>query len=258
MKERSGMPYDVVAFEGDENARRLSLAEEGMFHRMLRLAWMNGSIPADLTQLSQLIRCRPTTLQKAWPNLSKLWVNDEADPSRLRNKKQEKERIFLELKRDVNREAAKLRWNKQKTKGKRNASEVQTVCLPSQPIPSLPLLTINTSLPVDTDVLAFGEHKHALMTSSEYQRLKQKLNGHSDDFIARFDSWVHEAPHAKHQGVRRQDRNAYASICQWFAREVKEGKLKVAGRMDNGKPSNEEMDRIAKEMFPHKYRKESR
>src|SRR5688572_5272171 len=113
------MPYDVVAFEGDENARRLSPAEEGIFHRMLRLAWMNGSIPSDLSALAELVRVRPSTLQKAWPNLSKLWVNDVADPSRLRNKKQESERIFLESKREKNRENAKLSWESKKRKGKR-------------------------------------------------------------------------------------------------------------------------------------------
>lgn len=260
MKERSGMPYDVVAYEADENARHLSLAEEGAFHRMLRLAWMNGSVPADLKALAELIHCRPSSLRKMWPNLSKLWANDDADPSRLRNKKQEKERIFLESKRDVARDNANLRWNKKKTKENRNAKAMQLQCkgIASHPIPSLPITnTISISSTVDTDVLALGEHKNAHMTPSEYQRLKDKLNGHSEEFIARFDSWVQEAPEAKHQGVRRKDRNAYASICQWFAREVKEGKLKPTGRPDNGKPSNEEMDRLSREMFPHKYRKES-
>ena len=48
MKERSGMPYDVVAYEADDLAMQLSESEEGLFHRMLRRAWMNGSIPSDL------------------------------------------------------------------------------------------------------------------------------------------------------------------------------------------------------------------
>jgi len=83
MKERSGMPYDVVAFETDENALALTSQEEGIFHRMMRKAWINGSVPADLTELAQLCRERPSTIRKAWPQLSKMWVPMSGNPSRL-------------------------------------------------------------------------------------------------------------------------------------------------------------------------------
>jgi hypothetical protein len=105
---------------------------------MLRLAWMNGSIPADLHQLAALVRVRPTTLQKMWGNLSKLWIaNDPADPSRLRNKKQESERFFLESKRKSASESSKLRWNKQKQKENADANVLPRQSF-SQPNPTQP------------------------------------------------------------------------------------------------------------------------
>jgi hypothetical protein len=88
--------------------------------------------------------------------------------------------------------------------------------------------------------VAFGEHAHAVMTRGEHRKLREKLNSHLDDFISQFDNWVHEAPDAKHQGVKRRDRDPYASICQWYARAVKEGKVKPS---KNSVPSEEELER---------------
>lgn len=124
MKERSGMPYDVVAYEADENARRLTPNEEGIFHRMLRLAWMNGSVPADLDALADLCRVRPSTMQKAWPRLTKLWDSHPANPDRLVNNKQEKERIFVELKRDMARDAGKRSAELRAEKNMKDFSEL--------------------------------------------------------------------------------------------------------------------------------------
>src|SRR3990167_8054307 len=139
MKERSGMPYDVVAYEADEHARLLDPWEEGVFHRMLRLAWMNGSVPADLNQLADLCRVRPSSLRKFWSKLSPLWYEDAA---RLRNKKQESERIFLESKREAARESAKLSWKSKKRKRKSSAnampSHSERIASPPLPNPTQP------------------------------------------------------------------------------------------------------------------------
>jgi uncharacterized protein YdaU (DUF1376 family) len=107
MKERSGMPYDVVAYETDELAMSLNEAAEGLFHRMLRRAWTNGSVPADMKALAETLRTRPATLRKAWPKLSKLWVPMEGRPDRLQNKKQESERAFKVELREKNSAAGK-------------------------------------------------------------------------------------------------------------------------------------------------------
>jgi uncharacterized protein YdaU (DUF1376 family) len=139
MKERSGMPYDVVAYEADEAARLLDPWEEGVFHRMLRLAWMNGSIPADIRELAELCRVRPSSLRKAWIKLSHFWQADPSNPSRLRNKKQESERVFLELKRDAARRAGKLSAKARTTKKNQSTTVQRPFNDRSTPLPSPPL-----------------------------------------------------------------------------------------------------------------------
>lgn len=75
-------------------------------------------------------------------------------------------------------------------------------------------------------VLSLGQFGHAVMTPAERASLTEKLNGSAEDFIEQFDCWVHEAPDAKKDGIRRRDRRAYPSILSWFNRAVKEGKIK--------------------------------
>jgi uncharacterized protein YdaU (DUF1376 family) len=116
MKERSGMPYDVVAYETDDLAMLLNETEEGIFHRMLRRAWMNGSVPADLTALAQICRTHPARLKKAWRQLQALWVPHPSLEGRLINLKQERERTYLLEKRDVNRKAAIEGWSQRKSR----------------------------------------------------------------------------------------------------------------------------------------------
>lgn len=72
----------------------------------------------------------------------------------------------------------------------------------------------------------YGEFGHVILTDAEYSKLKTELNGHTQTYIEDFDRWVHEAPDAKANGVRRRDRNPYASIRQWYSRNVREGKVK--------------------------------
>lgn len=99
----------------------------------------------------------------------------------------------------------------------------------------------------ETENLAYGEHGHALLSAIEFERLGEKLNSHREDFIRQFDRWVHEAPNAKHNGVRRKDRDPYASICSWFDRAVKEGKVKTSAMPS--RPSEEEIQRAMELQF---------
>ena len=153
MKERSGMPYDVVAYESDELARALSETEEGLFHRMLRMAWMNGSIPADLDALASLCRSRPSTVRKAWPKLSQLWYPVTSDPSRLRNKKQESERIFQEKIRAANSRGGKLSAKRRKLKEKTSSILTSDMALTSTPLPLSSSLLIDSSIPINSSSL---------------------------------------------------------------------------------------------------------
>lgn len=232
MKERSGMPYDVVAFETDEYALALTSQEEGIFHRMMRKAWINGSVPADLAQLAHLCRERPSTIKKAWPHLSKMWVPADDNPSRLVNKKQESERAFKEKIRVQNVVAGKLSAKSRINKDSASADVEQSLSerSTSLPFPSPSLLKKNTgehgaSAPL-SGLLKFGEFGRAQMTSEQHAKLLAEMDGSLDSYIYDFDHWVNEAPDAKHNGVRRRDRHAYESISAWYRRDLKEGKVK--------------------------------
>jgi DNA-binding MarR family transcriptional regulator len=88
------------------------------------------------------------------------------------------------------------------------------------PEPKVPIQEIGT--------LKLGEHGWTRLTSEEHTKLTAKLNGRLGDYIQDFDTWVQTAPDAKHDGVRRRDRNAYASICSWYSRDVKTGKVRAS------------------------------
>jgi hypothetical protein len=82
------------------------------------------------------------------------------------------------------------------------------------------------STPVERETLVLGEHGRVRITPEENKKLLKKLNGSFDAYVADFDNWVAQAPDAKKDGVRRRDRDAYASICAWYSRDVKEGKTR--------------------------------
>src|SRR5687767_12774446 len=132
------MPYDVVAFSTDEDAFLWTLEEEGAFHRLMRHAWINGSIPDDMTQLANICRCSGDTMERMWVRLQKAWPKRGKTGRRI-NPKQEQERKFLEYKRDVNKENAEKRWSERnavalpadiRPQSKRNAPR------PNPPLPS--------------------------------------------------------------------------------------------------------------------------
>lgn len=77
-----------------------------------------------------------------------------------------------------------------------------------------------------------GEFGHVKLTESQHDKLKAKLNGKTDDYIARFDNWVQQAPDAKANGVKRRDRDAYSSILAWHAKDVAEGRVEARASPD--------------------------
>jgi hypothetical protein len=54
-------PYYFERFEGSDRVAVMSLAEEGAYHRAIRIAWKYGSVPADSALLAAKIgkRCTP-------------------------------------------------------------------------------------------------------------------------------------------------------------------------------------------------------
>lgn len=142
------MPYDVVAFSTDERAMMLTLEEEGAFHRLLRHAWINGSVPDDIAALARICRCKSVAhMQKLWPALDPFWPNDPLDATRRLNPKQESEREFKLEKSGKAKESAVKRWEaarRAKAVSNGNANGMRTH-MPTQsegnaPLPSPSLL----------------------------------------------------------------------------------------------------------------------
>ncbi len=134
------MPYDVVAYEADDLAMQLSEAEEGLFHRMLRRAWMNGSIPSDLTELKHICRTNFNRLKKAWIKIEPLWQPHPSLSGRLINLKQESERDYREKIREQNRLAGVESAKAKKAKETESTHVEQplndrSTSLPSPPLP---------------------------------------------------------------------------------------------------------------------------
>lgn len=142
MKQRSGMPYDVVAFSTDERATLWTLEEEGAFHRLLRHAWINGGIPGDsLTSLAQICRCDVPAFTKLWAALEPSWPLD-GRTGRRTNRKQEAERKYLKAKSDAGSKGGSTSQAKRKqtpTPCLNDAAKQNASPLPS---PSLPNPTI--------------------------------------------------------------------------------------------------------------------
>ena len=109
---------------------------------MLRKAWLNGSVPADLNELAYLCRVNPRTMRKVWPQLAPMWIGMDGNSSRIISKKLESERKFLEDKRKFAQDSANARWKHKKI----NESDDATALLysnasPPHPIPSHPVST---------------------------------------------------------------------------------------------------------------------
>ncbi len=148
------MPYDVVAYEADDLAMALSESEEGLFHRMMRRSWMNGSIPADLTLLASVCRTHPSRLKKAWIKIAPLWQAHPTLPGRLINSKQERERAWVEQKTNSAKHSAEERWKQQKEKEIADANALRTQSernaspSPPRPLPVPESNTENNSSPI--------------------------------------------------------------------------------------------------------------
>lgn len=147
MKDRSGMPYDVVAFSTDERAMLLTLEEEGAYHRLLRHSWVNGGIPDDIGQIAQICRCAELDqFRKLWKALKPFWPRDPLDKSRRVNPKQESEREFKQEKSGKAKVSAAKRWQLereakalQSSNANAMRTHTETQCEGNAPLPSPPL-----------------------------------------------------------------------------------------------------------------------
>jgi hypothetical protein len=116
----------------DENVRLMNDEEFGVYVRCLNHAWLNDGLPTDLRDLRRLFDSRGTDgdektteerrendgrkrrdrFNSIWKRVGKCFFLDEST-GRLRNPKQEEQRVAHEEFRESRRNAAKARWDKQ-------------------------------------------------------------------------------------------------------------------------------------------------
>jgi hypothetical protein len=216
------MPYDVVAYEADEKAMLLSPEQEGFFHRLLRKAWMNGSIPDDLDQLTILTRAiSKSRFHKAWAEIQHLWVAHPSLPGRLINEKLEKERNFCKAKSVSAHDSAEFRWAKyRKNKEEDHANALRTQsernASPPLPIPSSSSKKkerTKAAAPPLSPVLKFGEFQHVELSPVDLADLRTRLNGTLDGLITELDLYGENYP-AKF----RKYKNHKAVLLTWAGR----------------------------------------
>lgn len=86
-------PWFPRDFLADEVVLPMSLAEEGAYRRLLDHQWLHGSIPADLDAQRGICKnVTPREMKKIWARVSICFVEMSDDPSRLYNRRLQRQR----------------------------------------------------------------------------------------------------------------------------------------------------------------------
>jgi uncharacterized protein YdaU (DUF1376 family) len=188
----------------DEEQQLLSIAEAGIYIRLICQCWLNGSLPPDLVALGRLCNASQAEIKRAWPNVSALfrlrpdgrWTHDRLDKERVAQRENSKKR----------KAAADARWGQS-----RNAHAVQVECPPSpsptaspSPSPTAPQArtagVMAGALPRDhVKHVWCGETLRVCVPETLHLDLRRKLGGDNPD--ARLKAFYAE-------GVRALDPSA--------------------------------------------------
>lgn len=94
----------------------MNLAEEGAYVRLLCIAWLSGSIPAEISELAKLCRVTTRQMRALWPAVSPCFVPHPTLSNRLVNERLEEERrkqsAFREMASERGAKGAQSRWKK--------------------------------------------------------------------------------------------------------------------------------------------------
>ena len=131
-------PTDYMA---DEHVALMTLEQEGIYRRLLDLAWLHGSIPADLPSLARLVGkgLSVARLTRLWPGIAPCWTERSG---RLVNGRLERERADILAYADQQSALAHRRWQKLGTdNGNATAdttadAKAHAVAMPPSPSPS--------------------------------------------------------------------------------------------------------------------------
>lgn len=229
----------VSDWRNSETRFRLSLAERGLYRELLDLHHAEGSIPSDKTTLRLMVGATAEDFDVAWANVAPLFHTHKSKPGRLVNDRAlsviaESEK-YQKAQRVNGSRGGRPKKTQPKPMGFENETQKKARARASE---SESDTDVSTSNEVDTPKppsgalsppapkrQVFGEFGWVQLSEQEVQKLHDRVGIETAaDYAARFDQWVEEAPNAKHSGVRRKDRNAYASILNWIDRDQKEGK----------------------------------
>lgn len=81
-------------YTSDEHVQAMSLEQEGAYLRLLLHGWLHRGIPTDLSTLARICRVPRSKMARLWPGVAPCFK--EAEPGRLVNPRQEKERAKQE------------------------------------------------------------------------------------------------------------------------------------------------------------------
>jgi uncharacterized protein YdaU (DUF1376 family) len=74
----------------DATVRRMPLEARGLYWELLAIAWKEGGIPDDPSQLAGWLGLTPKRFERLWPHIEECWVHGKN--GHLVNPRQEKER----------------------------------------------------------------------------------------------------------------------------------------------------------------------
>ena len=109
-------------YETDEKVKVMNLAEEGLYWRCLRHAWLNDGLPIDIRERSVVLGVSIKELNKLWPKVGRCFATSNG---RLVNPRQEGEREAALSKSRNNARAASKRWQCERIT---NAERTQSEC----------------------------------------------------------------------------------------------------------------------------------
>lgn len=90
-------PWFPRDFSADEAVLPMTLSEEGAYRRLLDHQWLHGSIPVDLGALCGICKnVTPREMKKIWTRVSVCFVPVPDDPTRLYNRRLERQREEVE------------------------------------------------------------------------------------------------------------------------------------------------------------------
>lgn len=137
------LPWWPKSYAADEHVIPMSLESEGAYRRLLDYQWLHGSIPADMRLLAAICKNIPVQrMTRLWKELAACFHPKDGDPSRLVNRKLERERekddAFRQERSESGKAGAKAKWQKHSSANGSNMAQPANSLWPPSPTPSPP------------------------------------------------------------------------------------------------------------------------